>query len=503
MGQPVGASRLTEVLRSWRRNQAATAPRPERLSLLLFAVTAFVYLLSGRTFFGYDGEMMYRVSESIVLRHSIQIVDPIYHTNQPYAGYAIGLSLLMMPLVAMGAVLFHDPRLLVTLLEPTVTALTVVALNLLLVELGCSWRRSVAIAMAYAFGTLAWHYSGILFTEPVIGLCLVAAVLGIVRHRRSGGTGWLVMAGTAAGVSVLLRWDSILTVAGPVGLCALWVVGRTSAPLRSRILKLAAFGAPVAIAVGIALAYDALRFGQPLGGPYSADPLGFSTPLLKGLFGLLLSPGVGLFVYTPVLLMSILGFPRFVRQWRVEGALILALFAVRVVFFARYWAWDGGATWGPRFLVPLIPLLLVPLAFLPRDRRIEIATIALAAVGVAIQLLGQLVPYGLYYGTVVPQLTTQLGLCHGCLPFPGPQGEAVSNITDFDWRYAPLVVQVKYLLQGITAPPWGEIAFAIPLLLGLVGYGLFRVQQLAVGLDVAAKEKGRPAGRPLRRSSSG
>lgn len=457
--------------------------------MLLFAVTAFVYLVSGRTFFGYDGEMMYRVSESLVLRHSVQIVDPIYHTNQPYAGYAIGLSLLMLPLVAVGALLFHDPRLLVTLLEPTVTALTVVALNLLLVELGCSWRRSVAIAVAYAFGTLAWHYSGILFTEPVIGLVLVAAVLGMVRLRRYGSTRWLVIAGTAAGVAVLMRWDSILTVAGPVGLCALWVVGRTPAPLRLRILKLAAFAAPIAIAVGIALAYDALRFGQPLGGPYAADPLGFSSPILKGVFGLLLSPGVGLFVYAPVLLMSVLVFPRFVRQWKVEAALILALFAVRVAFFAHYWAWDGGATWGPRFLVPLIPLLLVPLAFLPRDRRIEVATIVLAAAGVAIQLLGQLVPYGLYYGTVVPQLTTQLGLCHGCLPFPGPQSQAVSNVTDFDWRYAPLTVQAKYLLQGITAPPWGEIAYAIPLLLGLAGYGLFRIQRLAVALDAATERQ--------------
>jgi hypothetical protein len=471
--------------------------------MLLFALTAFVYLLSGRTFFGYDGEMMYRVSESLVLRHSVQVVDPIYHLSEPYAAYAIGLSLLMAPLVAIGAVLFHDPRLLVTLLEPTVTALTVVVLNLLLVELGCSWRRSVAIAIGYAFGTLAWHYSNVLFTEPVIGLCLVAAVLGLLRHRRHGGTGSLVIAGTAAGIAVLMRWDSVLTAAAPIGLCAVWVVARTPAPLRSRILKLAAFLAPVAIAVGINLAYDVLRFGQPLAGPYSGDQLGFSTPLLKGVFGLLLSPGVGLFVYTPVLLMSVLAFPGFWKHWKVEGALILALFAVRVAFFARYWSWDGGATWGPRFLVPLIPLLVVPLAFLPRDRRIEIATIALAAVGVAIQLLGQLVPYGLYYGTVIPQLTTQLGLCHGCLPFPGSQSEAVSHITDFDWRYAPLTVQVKYLLQGISAPPWGQIAFAIPLLLALVGYGLLRVQQLAMGLDVAAKEKGRPAGRPLRRSSSG
>jgi hypothetical protein len=468
---------------------------------MLFAITAFVYLLSGRTFFGYDGEMMYRVSESIVLRHSFQIVDPIYHTNQPYAGYAIGLSLLMVPLVAIGAVLFHDPRLLITLLEPTVTAMTVVALNLLLVELGCSWRRSVAIAVAYAFGTLAWHYSGILFTEPVIGLCLVLAVLGILRYRRGGDVVSLVMAGGAAGLAILLRWDSVLTVAGPIGLYALWVVGRAIDPLRSRIWRLALFGLPIALAIGIGLAYDLLRFAQPLGGSYAADPLGFSTPLLKGIYGLLLSPGVGLFVYTPVLLVSLVAFPRFFKQWKVEAALLLLLFAVRLGFFARYWSWDGGATWGPRFLVPLIPLLLVPLAFLPRDRRTEIATIMLAAVGIAIQLLGQLVPYGLYYGTIVPQLTTQLGFCQGCLPFPGPQSEAVSNITDFDWRYAPLAVQVKYLLQGITAPPWGEIGLAMPLLVGLVGYGLVRVQRLAMGLD--AKEKGRPEGRPLRMSSSG
>jgi hypothetical protein len=295
------------------------------------------------------------------------------------------------------------------------------------------------------------------------------------------------MAGGAAGVAVLLRWDSVLTVAAPVGLYVLWVLGRSSESVRSRISRLALFGLPIVVAIGIDLTYDVLRFGRPLGGSYAADPLGFSTPLLKGIFGLLLSPGVGLFVYTPVLLMSIVAFPWFWKQWKVEGALLLLLFAVRLAFFARYWSWDGGATWGPRFLVPLIPLLLVPLAFLPRDRRIEIATILLAAVGVAIQLLGQLVPYGLYYGTVVPQLTTQLGLCNGCLPFPGPQSEAVSSITDFDWRYAPLTVQMKYLLQGIIAPPWGAIAFAIPLLLGMVGYGLVRVRKLAVALDAATE----------------
>lgn len=491
MGQPVGAGSLGQVLRSLSRNHAAEAPRPERLSLLLFAITALVYLFPGKTFFGYDGEMMYRVSESMVLRHSIQVIDPIYHTNQPYAAYGIGLSLLMAPLVALGAALLHDPRSLIVLLEPAVTAATVVSLNFLLVELRCSWRRSLAISVAYAFGTLAWYYSGQLFTEPVIALCLVLAVLSLLRHRHHGGVVWLAIAGGAAGVAVLVRWDSVLTLAAPIGLCVLWFVSRTAEPLRSRIVRLAVFSLPITTAIGIDLAYDILRFGRPLGGAYAADPIGFSTPLVKGVYGLLLSPGVGLFVYTPVLVMSIVAFPWFFKRWKVESLLILALIAVRVVFFGRYWAWDGGATWGPRFLLPLIPLMLVPLAFLPHDRRLEIATIALAAVGVAIQLLGQLVPYGLYYGTVVPQLTTQLGLCHQCLPFPGPQSQAVSNITDFDWHYAPLRVQLKYFLQGIMAPPWGELAWAIPLLFAMVAYALIRVHRLARALDAVAEVRGR------------
>jgi len=429
---------------------------------LLFGVCAVLFLLSGTTFFGYDGEIMYRVSESLVLRHSIQIIDPIYHINQPYGGYAIGLSLLMAPLVAMGALLLHDPRALVTLLEPMLTAGAVVTLNLLLVKLGCSRRRSLVIALVYAFGTLAWHYTGVLFTEPATGLCLTLTLFGLLAYRRQARVRWLVLAGGAVGVAVTLRWDAVLTVAVPTGLFALWMVARSVGRWRPRALSVALFGAPIMAGIAINLAYDLVRFAKPLGGAYAADPLGFPTPLLTGIYGLLFSPGVGLFVYTPVLLMSVLAFPAFLRRWRMEALLILALFAVRVLFYARWWAWDGGGTWGPRFLVPLLPLLLVPLAFLPRKRRFAIATGALALVGIGIQVLDQLVPYGLYYATVVTQLTTQLGICHGCVPFPGSQTEAVSRITDFDWRYAPIVVQLKYLLQGIMAPAWAPLALLVP-----------------------------------------
>jgi hypothetical protein len=480
----VGAGSLNRVLRLWRRDQAASAPRPERLSLLLFAVTALVYLLSGKTFFGYDGEIMYRVSESIVLRHSLQIADPIYHFNEPYSPYAIGLSLLMLPFVAIGVAVLHDPRALVTLLEPSIAGATVVLLNLLLVELGCSWKRSLLISLCYAFGTLAWYYSGVLFTEPVIALCLVAAVLSLRYYQHREEWRWLFIAGAVSATAVLMRWDSVLLVAAPIGLYGLVAILRRPGTILRRGLELASLGGPILGAAAVNLAYDLFRFREALGGPYKADPIGFSTPLPKGLFGLWLSPGVGLFVYTPILLMSVIAWRWFYQRWPREALLILGLFLLRSVFFGRYWAWEGGATWGPRHLVPLIPLLLVPVAFLPRKRWVEVGAIALGVVGVMIQLLGQLVPFGLYYGTVVPQLMAQLGYCQGCLPLPGLQSEAVNAITDSDLRYVPLVVQVRYLLSGVVAPAWGPISLLVPFLFAAIGVVMLRMRRLAAQLDV-------------------
>jgi hypothetical protein len=463
----------------------ATAPmRPFHMSSLLFAVTALIYLMSGKTFFGYDGEIMYRVSESMVLRHSVQIVDPIYHANQPYAAYGIGLSLLMVPLVAVGVAVLHDPRALVTLLEPAIAATSVVLLNLLLVELGCSWKRSLLIALCYAFGTLTWYYSGVLFTEPVIALCLVGGVLTLRYYQRRGEWRWLLMAGVLTGTAVLMRWDSVLLVAAPLGLYGLVAIIRQPGTMLRRAIELATFGAPIVAAAAVNLAYDLFRFGEALGGPYKADPFGFSTPLPKGLFGLWLSPGVGLFVYTPILLMSVIAWRWLFQRSPAEALLIVSLFLLWSVFFGRYWAWEGGATWGPRHLVPLIPLLLVPIAFLPRKKWVEVAAIALGGAGVMIQVLGQLVPYGLYYGTVVPELMTQLGYCRGCLPFPGPQSQAVNAITDYDLRYVPLVVQVRYLLHGVVAPAWGPISLVIPFLVAAVGVVMVRMRRLAAQLDV-------------------
>jgi len=82
-------------------------------------------------------------------------------------------------------------------------------------------------------------------------------------------------------------------------------------------------------------------------------------PLLRGLFSLLLSPGKSLFVYSPLLLLALPGTLLLLRRRGCEAILLLALAAGNVALFACWYDWGVGVSWGPRFLVPLVPLLLV------------------------------------------------------------------------------------------------------------------------------------------------
>src|SRR5439155_1091972 len=72
----------------------------------------------------------------------------------------------------------------------------------------------------------------------------------------------------------------------------------------------------VGVAVGVAplLAYNDLAFGSPLEQGYGVKT--FATPIQTGLYGLLVSPSRGLFVYTPYVIFA---FFALFRAWRWPG----------------------------------------------------------------------------------------------------------------------------------------------------------------------------------------
>src|SRR5438093_13381640 len=105
--------------------------RPAQLTLGLFVLALGIYLLALRTNYGYDGQMMYRVTESLAVRQSFQVVDPVWHMNEPYTFYGLAGSLLLLTVFLLGQALQHDGSRLIVIDEPTITRPTVVSLVLL------------------------------------------------------------------------------------------------------------------------------------------------------------------------------------------------------------------------------------------------------------------------------------------------------------------------------------------------------------------------------------
>jgi hypothetical protein len=83
--------------------------------------------------------------------------------------------------------------------------------------------------------------------------------------------------------------------------------------------------------------------------PFSGKP-GFSYPLILGVLSLLFSFGKGLFFFSPALLLVL-----HARRTRPELSeffdLSIAFVVGLLLVYSQWWAWYGGWTWGPRFLL--------------------------------------------------------------------------------------------------------------------------------------------------------
>jgi hypothetical protein len=109
------------------------------------------------------------------------------------------------------------------------------------------------------------------------------------------------------------------------------------------------------------------------------------------------SPGKGIFFFSPVALLGLIGMRRFVRRHRLPGIALLIIITSVVLVHARWWAWHGDWAWGPRFMVPLAPLfgvfgLSTIARALSREvsfRRVRLLLMAaLLSLSIGVQVLG-------------------------------------------------------------------------------------------------------------------
>ncbi len=227
-------------------------------------------------------------------------------------------------------------------------ALASAGAGLLARALGAKPAGQALAVLATGLGSPLWTYASTAFSEPLQAASVVLAVLFAVRRRA-------FLAGLFAGMAVLAKSVDIVLV--PLLLLPLLSDGtglRERLRLGRRRAVQASLGA--LLTLGAWLAGDIVRFGRPLRG-YAGQH--FSHPPLDGLWRLLVGSHEGLLLFFPMLLLALLGLFAIARAppTRLVALSIMGVLVSLLALYSAWWAWDGSTGWGPRLLMPVVPLL--------------------------------------------------------------------------------------------------------------------------------------------------
>jgi hypothetical protein len=297
--------------------------------------------------------------------------------------FPIGPSLLALPLVPLVEPLLADVQsplqradrlaAIAAALTATVAVLMVFSLVLILTK---SWSLAWSVGMFHAFASphFSTHHSGFWSHNALQPFILLALLLLVAREGRYVWLGALPLV-----LAYATRPDAPILIAA-YSVCVLLLFRATSVRY---------FGL---LAVGLAtfFAWSHSTYGTWLPPYYTRIP---GTPFFSGhaLLGTLVSPNRGLFVFTPVYLLSVVGALLVLFRWRRYPAIYL----LAAIVVGGQWLsistldprWWGGFSFGPRLFSPVLPLLTIltiPALEEIRARNGSTGTILRALLGLAL-----------------------------------------------------------------------------------------------------------------------
>lgn len=351
-------------------------------------------------------------AESLVTRGSTAVPQALAMNSfygkmdrdgNPQAPYGAAQALLVAPWYVLGRLLrvmlpgipapTRDLALdtVVTSSSATFAALAVALVFLLLARAGIPVAPAAGTALIVALATPMFAYSSWFFSEPLAAAILLAAVFAIFSAGNAStvSLGRAGIGGLLLGIALWVRPTHVIAV--PVFLLAIL--------LRDRGRGIAPACLVAAVSGMFAAAYlfrNELLFGNFLDFGYPAAAEGgkhlntFETPLATGLFGFLLSPGKSVFLFAPPLLLACPGVFRLGRRDRGLAALAGIAPIAYLLFYARYTQWEGGYSFGPRYLLPVIPLAALGLGVMLAEggRGVRRLAIGLAVAGFLVQAVG-------------------------------------------------------------------------------------------------------------------
>jgi hypothetical protein len=384
--------------------------RTLRPYILLFCALSVIYHSNLRPVASGDSLPAALIPFSLLLDHTVNLdrFGPWLRAHVPYTHWVLNLSgghyysyfpiaggvlvtPLYLPLLLFRGVRDWDAGSLVALARilekfaaSAVAAFSALALLALLKRVTSgywAWR----LTLVYALGTMTWSISSQALWQHTTGQLAIACALWFLKSwsEDRDSTRALWFCGACVGCALMIRPSNAL-------LWAAVMVGLFST--RARVADYIRFSAlPLGGALLIA-GYNLYVF-RTLSGNYPISLL--TGNVLKGLAGVLISPGRGLLVYIPFAIFAVCALMPAAADGRTKHTALLwaslAFVVLQIALIAQMAQWWGGYCWSPRYLSEIMPPLIILIALgtpLLERRWLKRSFVLLATYSILIQALG-------------------------------------------------------------------------------------------------------------------
>lgn len=246
------------------------------------------------------------------------------------------------------------PNLVAKLTASALTSLAV-ALAFVIARTRTSPWRACLIAVAFGFGTNLWGGVSQTLWQQETSIAAVTAAVALLTAVSATPMRSLAL-GALLGYAGWARPQIAPIVAGLLMIAVMRWRGRA-----------AWAAAATACVATIAMTINVRWFGHVLGAAPALEALhpavhGVSGSLgahpLEAALGLLVGPSRGLLVFSPIVWVPLAGLRRSDAVWDRFDRQLAAVAGVQFLAYASYSVWWAGHTFGPRYLLDVLPLLI-------------------------------------------------------------------------------------------------------------------------------------------------
>jgi hypothetical protein len=344
---------------------------------------------------------------------------------------------------------------------PFFSALSTAIFFLICLEYKFTKKTSVTLSLLFSFTTILWAYSNTsLNVVPTLSFIL----LGYLFYKKSFTNHelkFLIFSSGFLGFSFLIRDSSILFIIPIFSIILIDVLRK-----KIKFFSLVCFMIPLFFSYFFSRYISSLKY-------INSDDVVITNihevssvaqtfiPDITSLtpaVGLLFSPGLGLFVFSPILLTIFFTFPDFFRKNKHDCILFSSIFIISLFWFSHIGiTWHGLIGWGPRYLLMIIPFLLIPLGSSLEKRNKKfmlILIIVLAITGIFFNLsyVIQDNPWFVWGQPGQSSGLYGLGIPNSICDWNCQKEESnmyINNLTIWTFQYSQLTQSILLMFQGL------------------------------------------------------